>query len=71
MERLRNRFDKALSTHSDIAFVATDFDLFTLFDRLAFGVGTEIHGSFATAVADGLELDQVICPSEEGRATRK
>jgi hypothetical protein len=47
-------FDKALSAHSDIPFVATDFDLFAFFDRVAFGVGTEIHSSLASALADGL-----------------
>jgi hypothetical protein len=53
-ESLGYCFDKALSAHSDITFVATDFDLFALFDRVTFGVCAEIHGSLATALADGL-----------------
>ncbi len=57
------------SAHRNIALVAADFDLSAFSDCLALGIGAQVHGGLATAVANGFELDQVVGPAEQGGAT--
>lgn len=57
------------SADSDISIVAADLNLFAVSDRSAFGVDSQDHDRFATAVADGFDFRQIIGPGQQVLAT--
>ena len=59
------------SAKTDIAFVATDFDLLALLFYRAIKRNTNHHGGFSAAKADGFEFVQGVGPCKQGCATRE
>mgnify|MGYP001185351906 CR=1 FL=1 len=64
-------FAEMLSTHRDIALVAADLDLRAFFDRVPLFIRAKIHGGLAATVANRLELDEIVGPSEQGSTAGK
>lgn len=56
------------AAHGHVAVVSADFDLGAFPQRLPLEIGAQDHGGFAAAMTDGFDLDQIICPAEEGGA---
>ena len=62
-------FDKAFmkvsAADGDVAIISTDLDLVAIAYWATLGIDAQHHGGFATAVADGFDFRQSICPSEQ------
>ena len=53
-------FLEMLSADRDVALVSADFHLCAFFDHLAGGAESKDHGGFPSAMADGLDFDDLV-----------
>lgn len=59
-------FLEMASAHRDVTIIATNFDLGSFLYGAAVRTDPEIHRGLASAMADGLKLDQIISQGQQG-----